>query len=269
MTESERIIDKVRKLQAHADSAAEIGSEEEAQAFAAKVQELLTAYKLSAHDVGRPDAPKEDINTTYFGWTDIGLKVRNVRVGWAERLARNVAHAYYCEFVISSYGGRIGFYVGRETDREVAVFMFITLARFLDKIANKEGKLHHLQQWKAAGSPANWSLPEHLSGFRAGFRMGFINRLWERFEDEVRPKVDPAANTHTQAIVLLRRDALAKAKDWMKDNLTLHRCSSVGLGDTSNADGQARGRAAADDVNLRPNVISGTKKSSGQLKGGS
>ena len=43
MTDTERIIDKVRKLQAHADSAAEIGSEEEAEAFAAKVQELLTA----------------------------------------------------------------------------------------------------------------------------------------------------------------------------------------------------------------------------------
>lgn len=52
MTDREKILEKLRKLQAHADSAAEIGNEAEAEAFAAKVQELLTAYKISFATAG-------------------------------------------------------------------------------------------------------------------------------------------------------------------------------------------------------------------------
>jgi len=42
MSDVETIIDKLRKLRAHAESAQKIGNEAEAQAFAAKVQELLS-----------------------------------------------------------------------------------------------------------------------------------------------------------------------------------------------------------------------------------
>lgn len=46
----EKTLDKVQKLHAHAESAKELGNE----AFAAKIQELLTAYKLSMAEVRCP-----------------------------------------------------------------------------------------------------------------------------------------------------------------------------------------------------------------------
>jgi len=255
--EAERILDKVRKLQAHADSAALIGSEAEAQAFAARVQELLTAYKLSRADVDRPGDPKaaEQIGTSYFGWADLDLRVRHKRVGWAEHLARLVADTYYSKFVVTTYGGRIGFFVGHETDRKIAVFMFVTLARFLHQLADRETRRHHYQTWKGAGAPKTGAIPEVAHGFRAGFIVGFLDRLYERFDEEIRPRATAA---NTQAIVLLRRDTLARIDTWAKENLDLRNCPHVGISDGSNTAGKKRGRAAADELNLHPHPVAGT-----------
>ncbi len=255
MTDTERIIDKISKLQAHADSAAELGSEAEAQAFAAKAQELLTAYKLSQVDVKRTDGKVEEpIDCTYFGWADLGLKERKVRIGWAEILAHNVGQAYYCKFIVSAYGGKIGFFVGRKTDREVATYMFVTLGRLLYKLAERETERYNIGVWRAAGSPRPWTAPPETLGFKAGFIKGFINRLWERFEEEVRPKVDPTVQATTNAIIRVRRDALAVVDAWMEEHLRLESCSRTGLGNSSNAAGRAAGSKAANAVNLRPNA---------------
>jgi hypothetical protein len=259
VTEREKMIDKIRKLQAHSDSAHTIGNEAEAQAFAAKVQELLTAYKLSQADIGSGVEPDEPVNVTQFGWKDLGLKARNKRVAWVERLASHVGKAYYCEFVIVARYGNIGYYVGTETDRQVAIFMFITLARFLHDLANREARRYHYEQWKAAGSSATGAIPEEAHGFKAGFITGFIKRLWERFDDEIRPKT-VQDNSKVTAIVLLRKDALSKVRDWMDENLDLKKVqvSRIDNYRTSNNAGRERGRSAADEVNLRPNVVSNT-----------
>ena len=47
----DKMIDRIQKLLAHADSAKKLGNEEEAQAFAAKVNELLLKHKLSMSSV--------------------------------------------------------------------------------------------------------------------------------------------------------------------------------------------------------------------------
>jgi hypothetical protein len=46
-----QIVEKLKKLIEHQNSAAAIGSQKEAEAFASKVQELLSKYKLSMSDV--------------------------------------------------------------------------------------------------------------------------------------------------------------------------------------------------------------------------
>ena len=47
----ENVIDKLRKIMAHAASAREIGNLAEAEAFAAKAQELLLRHKLDMTEV--------------------------------------------------------------------------------------------------------------------------------------------------------------------------------------------------------------------------
>jgi len=254
--EREKILDKLRKLNAMAESAAELGSEHEAQAFAAKVQELLTAYKLNRADIGG-EAPKDEpINITYVSWRDLGLESRKVRVGWTERLGHFVAEAYYCDFVICGWGGHIGMLVGAETDRKVATYMYVTLGRFLQKLVEQE----YAAAWKRCLAAGDVTL---CRGFKAGFTYGFLTRLKERFDEEVRPKADVPLAT-TTAIVHVRRDSLAKVKEWQKDNMNLRPVRGTQLDDGSR-EGRARGKSAADAVDLQGKAFEKTGKSTLQI----
>lgn len=262
MSNREEILEKIRKLHAHAESAAEIGSEAEAQTFAAKIQELLTAYKLSMDDVHRPAAEKEPINATTVYWQTLNLKVRRVRIAWAEDLARMICQSYYCEFVISLGMGSIGLFIGTETDRKIAVFMYVTIARFLEKLAEREDRKFKYQSWVNAGKPATGRTGYEAHGFKAGFMFGFIQRLRERLDEEIRPKT-PQANT--AAIVLVRKDALERAQSWSKENLNLKKVASLQQDDGSRIGKQA-GRKAADDVSLRPGAFEKTGREKGALR---
>ena len=240
--DKEKILDKLRKLQAMADAAGT--TEAEAQAFAAKVQELLTAYKLSAQDIGSPgQAPDEPINSTLVTWQTLGLKERSVRVPWAERMAMFISHAYYCEFIISGsmrYDKSIGYFIGTETDRQVAVYMFVTMARFLDKLADEE--MHKF--WVA--NNVNGKLPEEMKGFKGGFMHGFIMRLKERFDDEIRGP----ETAKTMAIVHVRKGSIQKANEWFQMNVgKTHQTRGTRL-NFGNPFGRAAGKRAADGVDL-------------------
>jgi uncharacterized protein DUF2786 len=257
VTSKQELLDKIRKLNNHAESAAAIGNETEAQTFAAKVQELLTSYKLSMNDVRQAGKPVEEpINVVYLTWEDLGLAKRSRRIAWAESLAMLVASAYYCEFIISY--GRIGMFVGTDTDREIARFMFITLGRALERIAREE---YHAF-WQA--NAIEGKLPEHKQGFKEGFMMGFLRRLRERFDEEIKPKVDPAAQATTAAIVLVKKNSLDKTRSWIKDNMKLRSLGDLSMG-SSNREGYDRGRKVANDLNLKANPIAKTGKSHPQL----
>jgi Protein of unknown function (DUF2786) len=250
----EEILEQLRKLNAMAESAAEIGNEHEAQAFAAKVQELLTAYKLSQADI-RGEA-KEPINMTRVNWKDLNMSDRRVRVNWTVRLGTLVAHAYYCEFIISSGYGSIGIFVGTETDRRVALYMYVTLARFLAALVEREYDV----QWKRCAQLGDVTL---CRGFKAGFTYGFLTRLQERFDEEVRPKVDTPLAT-TTAIVHVRKDALDRARAWMKDNVETSNVR-VGSSDDGSKMGRERGKKAADGLDLGAKAIEKTGKRMEQI----
>jgi Protein of unknown function (DUF2786) len=254
----EKIIEQLRKLNAMAESAAEIGNEQEAQAFAAKVQELLTAYKLSQADVGfGPNKPAEEpINIAYITWKDLGLESRRTRVGWTERLANFIAQAYYCNFISCGWGGNIGMFVGAETDRKVAVYMFATIGRFLYNLAEKEDRKFKYQAWVDAGKPATGATPGHAHGFKAGFIYGFTNRLKERFDEEINPS-NSTASSNVTAIVLVRKNALDRVRSWQDDNVETHKVPGIRINDGS-YDGRKQGRAAASALEINSRGLENT-----------
>lgn len=258
----ERIIDKVQKLYAHAESAKAIGNEAEAQAFAAKIQELLTAYKLSQADIHRAKGQVEEpINMNYVHFDG----QRNSRLAWTEQLARIVCPAYYCRFFVCTGTTSLGI-IGAETDRQVCEFMLVTLARFIMKLSDREARAARYRAWVAAGKPSSGAAPE-ARGFKADFIAGFIVRLRQRFDDEIRPKVDPKAQANTQAIVLLRRDTLTRVDQWAKDNLKLHAASRTNHSFRARTEGYKRGIAAANEINLKPNAVSaGSPKAPKELR---
>lgn len=261
MSDREEILEKIRKLQAHADSAQEIGNEAEAQAFAAKVQELLTAYKLSAADMGTGQrAQEEPVDHEFFGWESVGLRPRKTRVPWAERLAHLVSRAYYCEFIVARYDGGacyIGIFCGAETDRKTCVYMFAVLARFLEREAERKYNEAFYALYNRGGDVSS------VRGFRAGFVHGFLERLWERFEQEIR-RAEDAPSTGT-AMVLVRKGSLSKVHDYMRDKMKLNRVRGTAL-DSGNGSGRAEGRRAADKLDLGRRAMEGAAPERSRLR---
>ena len=98
MNDREKIVDKIRKLKAHAESAETIGSEAEAQAFAAAMQRLMNEHTVTMTDIEfkeyERDEPVDEWNIDYSKYDDI--KVKSSRIAWIERLASIVAKAYHC-----------------------------------------------------------------------------------------------------------------------------------------------------------------------------
>lgn len=256
--EQDAILEKIRKLHEHAASAKEIGSEHEAQAFAAKVQQLLNDYKLSMSDV-HASAPKDDeMGMTFFTWAECKLETRRVRVPWTESLANLIGRVYYCKFIIAGYSGYIGSFIGTKTDREIAVYMFCFVAGFLEKFSYREYKRYYAKA-KEMGDTSD------TSGYRSGFITGFIARLKERFDEELRTPVgDLDAQNRATAIVHVKRDALSKADEWMKNNVKTKQCRMSTLGLNHSGDGYRDGKKAADDLNL--NRPLGNSRPHGELR---
>ncbi len=252
MTDMDKVVDKVRKLHAHAQSAGQIGNEAEAQAFAAKVQELLIHYKLSMSQIEFEARDKNDpIDQTWVDWQSHGMRNVKTRSAWTERLAAIVTHAYFCQYVVMS-GTNCLLIIGREQDRKVAEFMLITIARFLEKISYDE-YCRYYYQCQDAGDATR------ARGFRGAFRIGFIMRLHERFDEELK-RVEASVPASSMAIVRLS-NALVEVNKWIKNNERFKDTNNVRVrmsDGEGTGEGMRQGRRHANRVNLTPNVLDKT-----------
>jgi hypothetical protein len=117
----ESLIEKIRKLIAHARSARDIGSLAEAEAFAARIQALLIQHKISMSEIDTENRDAGDpIGHSYTNLTTKTLEK------WVNALAFGIGTNYFCKIVgeISRRNkARIAF-VGREADRLAAAGMF-------------------------------------------------------------------------------------------------------------------------------------------------
>lgn len=254
MTDVERVVDKVRKLHAHAESAAKIGNEAEAQAFAAKVQELLDHYKLSMSSIDWEKRDENDpIKMHMIDWTKYGRKVKRARIAWLESLADIVAAAYHCKIAVTPGTNYITL-VGRGSDREVAEYMIAFLASALDRISLEE-------YGKAYDAAAAEGFPERARGFRDSFRQGFVRRLRERFDETLRREKQTATST---AIVRVT-NALAEVDAWMKDSKDFGTAPGVRGSSDFNREGFNRGKQRADEMNLNRPLSGGSERRNGLL----
>lgn len=234
---SEKVVEKIQKLKAHAESAQRIGSEAEAEAFASMIQQLLLKYKLSMTDVDLAEERVSDpIGAREVDWQDV--RVRRARVAWMERLADVVARAYFCRMLVHRGSSALTL-VGRKSDVDLAEFMLVTLTRAAERIAEREYVAAFRQD--VAGA----------RGFKASFLRAFVERLQERFEDEVR-----GAEAASDCAIVRFEGARKEVDDFIASSVKTRRVAVVrGARGDANAEGWRRGRKVADGVNLRPNVV--------------
>lgn len=243
----DKILEKLKKLKAHAESAEKIGSTQEAEAFAAMFQQLLIKHKVSMTDLEvDAEEAEEPVDRFDLDWQDV--KIRGTRIAWIERLAGIVARAYFCQILVWPNSSRITL-VGRQSDAAVAEFMIVTLTRLAEKLAKKEFGVIYRQNRFAA------------HGFKDSFLRSFIIRLDERLREE-----RGAATKESTALVRVNR-AEAAVSEFMKQ-FTKKASIVRGSRQDPNALGWRRGREVADGINLRSKAVeAGTSNAPRRLNG--
>lgn len=114
---NEKIINKIKKLAAKAESANEIGNIEEAAAFSAKVNEMLTQYNLDMAELGT--GSEEEIGDEKF--LDMNLDYR-----WKVNLLTVLCEYNYCKVVYYKHFkdvryNRHGRYTVYEKEKSVSI----------------------------------------------------------------------------------------------------------------------------------------------------
>lgn len=251
MAPHEKILDRIRKLHAKAVSAKQMGSSAEAEAFSAKVSQMLAEHRLNLSDLEMTEMERQEPVAEGLVNTGMGRK----RVAWVENLVGTVARAHFCRILVVS-GSSTYYIVGRKSDREVVEWMVSWLIPWVWDKSFKEMHAARKRE-KAAGNFYG------ARGFRISYLNGFVSRLGERFR-EMRAQVETEARAGGKGTALIRLNNADQAvASYVAEKYT-KTASSVGQR-TRNASGFAAGRKAADGVSLNRPVGGGNGGGRGLL----
>jgi hypothetical protein len=139
----ESIISKIQKLVAKAESAKEVGNVEEAAAFSAKVNELLTRHNLAISDIDTDDVDE----VTGVRLDDLGLTTKAGK--WTISLLSVIAEHNYCSTIYHQSRKIKGFRVktestasvtiiGRPDNVEVTKYLYSVLKRQFESMCKSE-----------------------------------------------------------------------------------------------------------------------------------
>jgi hypothetical protein len=267
---NDSIMRKLGKIKAHQESAEKIGSEAEAQAFAAMLNNLLLKHKLEMSDIEwNSEVQDEPVDTYRVGgdteyrehkrwmkdFPDIEIKGR--RIAWSEELGRICADANACKMLISS-GSSILWFVGRKSNVAVAEYTYVVMYRTIESMSWKEYKtLRNKIKWaqtKQGIATADVDYGE-ARGYRESWIAGFINKLSQIFYEERMKQMQPDG-TQSTALVRIDKDKLA-VRDYMR-TLSTGKAKHINRPSGSNDRGYNDGAAAANRANANRKAGVGT-----------
>lgn len=267
-TVNENVMRKLAKIKALKESAESIGSEGEAMAAAAMLNELLLRHKLEMTDIQWEQEIKEepveaypvgggvkcggresDWKNTYKDYPDVEVKKK--RIQWSEDLARMISRAYGCQWLLNTGSSRITF-VGRKSNVAVVEYMYITMYRVVEALSWKEYKTaRNKVKWesikeypKAMQSKVKVDYSE-LEGYRNAWINGFVNRVREMLNDmREKEQADTSAGT---ALMRIDKDKQAVA---LYMNRYKNGAPMLNGRSSWNEAGQKAGRAKANEVGI-------------------
>ena len=242
MTNSEKIIDKIRKLKAKADDGSV--TEEEASLYAEKVAALLQQHNLSEAAL---EIKSEEQEVTQD-------KLYNSKTGdpWAQTMARAIANLYFCDIFISNGGDgktRIAF-VGKPHNIEVAKSMTEYLIKTIGRLANAYTRLPSTQaHWDYTFSRAKY-------GFERGAGLRMYSRIMNLYKEQNASAPQTSTSGNPANLPALYQNEAALVKNFM-DQIGLSK--NRGRGADTSGHHAANGAAAANGISLSRQV--GSKSS--------
>lgn len=255
----DKIIGKLVKMQAQKEGEAAIGNTEAAEAFASAINRMLLEYELNPSEIDYArTADRDPVIEVRVDLTRYHIESEKRRIAWQEALARIVARAHLCQFLIRPGSNDI-YFVGTKSHAMVAEYVYGCLVPAAQIMSKQERRRFRRGQKKVHG------FAKDCAGFTASWLNAFIGRLEERFEEARKAAVaaaipaDAPAGSHSQA--LMRLDgALIKAQQYVNDKFKAKRSvSALAMRHGRHAEGARRGREAANAMTLgRKGVTSGS-----------
>ena len=261
----ETIIEKLRKLIAHEQSARSIGNLHEAEAFASKIQSMLDEYKLSMDEIAysqrevdepidwEPVTADEIDHTETYG-------TKRLKTHWQQQIAQAVARSNSCTLVNATGNKGKIFFVGRTTDRQLCKMLYIYLVELGEELCEKAAKedvtvqRDRFNAEKYGYGPGRdvptWDAVAFrgwMKDYRKSWRRGFSDAIAARLKEAHDETEVKAAGTC--ALVHMKKDALA-VKEFLQHKV--HRGAGNRVSG-SNIDGYARGKSTGGAVALTPN----------------
>jgi hypothetical protein len=251
----------IKKLMAKADSAAQIGSAEEAATFAAKANELLLKHKLEMTDLELAsedtDDPIEDgyINVAQAAGLKKGGGAR--RAAWIEGLASRLCNAHFCKLLVVP-GSKTIRIIGRKSDKQIVEYLLTTLVREGERLAILYERVSRVSAQRA-GLP----IPQQP---KRGFLLGFTAGIGEKLR-EMRVQV---VNQGGQHAIVRFQQATAAVQKYFDDTLG-KRVGKASAPNNSTRNGAAfhAGKQAGRSQSLHGGLGQGGSSKSGTIASGS
>lgn len=194
-----KVLDRLKKLRAHAQSAHELKSQEEAASFANMVQAMIVKHNIDQSELDSLEQEEElklnPMKEIPMDWK-FGHKHRQ-RKAWLENLAMYVAHAHFCDILISQQRFYV-FFCGREVQAQMASDIFVKLATTAEKLAQAEYFKHYHE---VRGNSAYAS----IKGFKPAYLEAFVSRLGKRYRDKM-DELQNDINASAGAMVLFKSE---------------------------------------------------------------
>ncbi|MEN6605890.1 MAG: hypothetical protein ABFD60_01505 [Bryobacteraceae bacterium] len=260
----EKVLARLVKMQASKEGEAAIGNLEASEAFAAAINRMLIEYELNPSDIDYARTTDHDPVVEITVNLDLhGIEKKRSRIAWQETLARVVAKAHLCSFLIHTGSNHITF-VGTKSHATVAEYVYSMLVPITAKMACYD---YHKYQRQVFSAGEAWK----IHGFSGSWYLAFTQRIAERFNEAREAAVAAAAPDvpGSQSTAMVRLDgALVKVQDYIDNKFGKKRryASAIGVSGDHTA-GRAAGRAAADAMVIGRKGVTGGH-SAGRLGSG-
>ena len=242
-----KLMETIKKLLTHSESAAQIGNQAEAAAFMNKVNKLTLKHKISLAEVNTfdPDNTDASIKSALVDYVEHGLPKLKRAAKYIWDLARVISKANNCRHLVMPGSNNIWF-CGRSSDREIASHMFVIAYRTLLTDCVTEYR-------KADANARRLGMrSEMMAGWRNSFRAGFVSAIAARLEES---RQEMQKTTTPETFALITTNQLVAVDDFMKRYTGSARRLS---GSRSNNEyGSRAGKASGNNCSLSGGAING------------
>lgn len=224
----DKILDTIKKLIKHEESARKIGSTNEAEMFAAKVHELLVKHNLELKDINLNEQEKNPVSEILRSFGNMDEKTFQK----AGMLINLLAQTHFCMAVriMNSHNIRI---IGRPENVAVCSEIFSFLFGAMRSLTHKQYAVYRASNG-----------PQSKEKFELGFTFGFCTAIAERLRKQMQ--------TSEVTAIVLRDESLIK--DYLNKKGTIIKHQNVKAQRFSN-DGYFAGQKYGSEIEINGRVL--------------